>query len=607
MALEKQQSSELGSEASLAVEDEPLLPLPDPDVVEAEEQKGAAVEVRNTEATARTTSKQISRGRSGSRDSRVRKEHNVKRESVAKHTHSEDNTLIKVNEFFIDGVLGKGSFSTVYQGRTKRWFHADKLFALKQMNKRALKKKRNITMNIDTGERQISSELDKVYVEIALMEQLVHPHCVELLSAIDDDDNGLLYLVMEHVDGAAIMEVAPSRADGRHSYYSPVTGGVLTEMTIVAAMHDVISGLEYLHEYHMCHRDLKPQNILINSEGTCKIADFGTAHFFEQEDSMEYRDLHALARSHSRGQLKQTEGTHAFWAPEMMVSDKSTFSGYSQDRWAVGVCAWVFAFGTIPFDGEEDDEIWDKVKNEQPEFPGEIDPGLKELIEGFLVKDPDERLSLPDAQENCWLAKHLNTVRPTNQWPDGFEVPQEDLDLFDLGKASQASIDACVKVGKSTFDIMRKGAELAKKGADMTVVATVKGAQFAADGTVLVANKTVEAGQRTVQFAADGTKLVANTTVKGAQFAADGTILVANKTVEAGQRTAQLATDGTMLVADMTKQGAQATINAGKTAVDSTFQAGQAAVDAGRRRSSSQSEKSESTPQKPIKSCCSVM
>ena len=178
---------------------------------------------------------------------------------------------------------------------------------------------------------------------------------------------------------------------------------------------------------------------------------------------MEYRDLHALARSHSRGQLKQTEGTHAFWAPEMMVSDKSTFSGYSQDRWAVGVCAWVFAFGTIPFDGEEDDEIWDKVKNEQPEFPGEIDPGLKELIEGFLVKDPDERLSLPDAQENCWLAKHLNTVRPTNQWPDGFEVPQEDLDLFDLGKASQASIDACVKVGKSTFDIMRKGAELAKK------------------------------------------------------------------------------------------------------------------------------------------------
>ena len=129
-------------------------------------------------------------------------------------------------------------------------------------------------MNMDTGEQQVSSELDKVrprvpsplrtpsrrcslphhyapvrptnkvYVEIALMEQLVHPHCVELLSAIDDDDNGLLYLVMEHVDGAAIMEVAPSRADGRHSYYSPVTGGVLTEMTIVAAMHDVISGLE---------------------------------------------------------------------------------------------------------------------------------------------------------------------------------------------------------------------------------------------------------------------------------------------------------------------------------------------------------------------------
>ena len=76
------------------------------------------------------------------------------------------------------------------------------------------------------------------------MQMLDHPHCVELLSVIDDDENGLLYLVLEHVDGAAIMEVAPTRADGRHSYYSPVTGGVLTEMTAVAAMHDLISGLE---------------------------------------------------------------------------------------------------------------------------------------------------------------------------------------------------------------------------------------------------------------------------------------------------------------------------------------------------------------------------
>ena len=79
---------------------------------------------------------------------------------------------------------------------------------------------------------------------MVLMEKLEHPHCVELISVIDDDENGLMYLVLEHVDGSAIMEVAPPRADGRHSYYSPVTGGVLTEMTAVAAMHDIISGLE---------------------------------------------------------------------------------------------------------------------------------------------------------------------------------------------------------------------------------------------------------------------------------------------------------------------------------------------------------------------------
>ena len=91
MASERQRSSD-GSEVSLTEEDEPLRPLPDPDEVENEEQAEAAVEVRNTEATARRDSKQVSRGRSGSRDSRIRKEHNVKRESVAKQKHSEVRT-----------------------------------------------------------------------------------------------------------------------------------------------------------------------------------------------------------------------------------------------------------------------------------------------------------------------------------------------------------------------------------------------------------------------------------------------------------------------------------------------------------------------------------
>ena len=136
------------------------------------------------------------------------------------------------------------------------------------------------------------------------------------------------------------------------------------------------------------------------------------------------RDLHNLVRSESRGQLTRTEGTHAFWAPEMVrgEGEVTRFSGYTQDIWAVGVCAWIFAFSDIPFDdpGFDDDKIWDKIKNSDPVWPTTafdaetlVDPELKELINKFLTKDPKQRISLPEAQEkkNCaWILKNLYEV-----------------------------------------------------------------------------------------------------------------------------------------------------------------------------------------------------
>merc|ERR1712070_65096 len=92
---------------------------------------------------------------------------------------------------------------------------------------------------------------------------------------------------------------------GRAKYFSKLTDGPLTLEMTISGLHDVVLALRYLHHNRICHRDIKPQNILLTSDGICKLADFGTAKAFH-ERMMSQMSFRNYQTNKSRGQLQET-------------------------------------------------------------------------------------------------------------------------------------------------------------------------------------------------------------------------------------------------------------------------------------------------------------
>mmetsp|Transcript_1205 Transcript_1205/g.3031 ORF Transcript_1205/g.3031 Transcript_1205/m.3031 type:complete len:421 (+) Transcript_1205:96-1358(+) len=302
-------------------------------------------------------------------------------------------SLVSINQYTIIQGLGKGSFAEVFlcaDATTKNEY------AVKVFNKSLLRRKR--TMERTARGVHVHSELEKVEREIAIMKDLVHPNLVCLFEVIDDDDGDQLYMFMEYVELGPVMVYDKAT----HTFASRVTGGVCSEPCAAQYLMDVAAGLRFLHQHHIAHRDLKPDNVLLGVNGHVKIADFGVAHFFSGDRNKTIQSVRHLERSSSRAQIMETQGTYCFWAPEMVEVEKS-FNAYACDMWATGVCLYIFLTGTLPFFDEAVTTLFDLIRQAQPDIPDDISPDAKRLINGLLINDVTQRLTVHDLESDPWL------------------------------------------------------------------------------------------------------------------------------------------------------------------------------------------------------------
>ncbi|EAS02451.2 Serine/Threonine kinase domain protein (macronuclear) [Tetrahymena thermophila SB210] len=174
-------------------------------------------------------------------------------------------------------------------------------------------------------------------------------------------------------------------------------------------LKEIITAVEYLHSEGICHRDLKPDNILISNDlQNIKIIDFEISKRFK------------YFRQNKTGVLKVCEmwtrtGTLDFQSPEMFES-----AGYTEavDIWAIGVIAYYLLTGRLPFDQEYISDKIEFIRNAQynQDYIKDLDDISKDFIRRMLRKDPAERLTASEALSHPWfLVCSNNDVRNRNE------------------------------------------------------------------------------------------------------------------------------------------------------------------------------------------------
>ena len=346
----------------------------------------------------------------------------------------------KLNTYEIIKELGRGEY-----GRVKLGYDAEQnmYVAIKLLNR---KDKPRLGRSVST-----SSE-EKVHREIAILKKCSHPNIVRLLEVLDDESSRKIYLVFEY---CAKGEIKWQKANG---------GPKLTREEARCVARDVALGLEYLHANGIIHRDIKPANLLISADDIVKISDFGVSFAVTGETN-----------GHTELELTKTVGTPAFFSPELCVPTEFNDQGERitppindrVDVWAFGVTLYCLIYGELPFEADNEYELFSVITKCELEFPGDNDDGrfendnesyaeadqdllvANDLLRKLLTKDPNKRPSISEIKNHPWFCKYL-TLQQRQSFLRSCPSNSIKVSNEDVNEAIQGvSIKSLIKKGLS--------------------------------------------------------------------------------------------------------------------------------------------------------------
>jgi len=272
-----------------------------------------------------------------------------------------------VTDFYeIEDEIGTGRYSHCFRAKNKE---TGNYYACKELEKGNL------------------TDYETLMSEIEILTKLDHPNIIKLYEIFETDK--YIYLIMELCTGGELFNKIIEKTEN---------GEIFNEREAANIFRQMMSAITYCHEKKIAHRDLKPENLLLlndSKNSPIKVIDFGMSKIYKE----------------SNDPMNEYVGTAFYISPEVLERKYDA----KCDIWSAGVILYLLLSGCLPFDGENDEEVFQKIKSKKLDFSGNewesISDEAKDLVKGMLC-DASVRFDVDQVIKHPWVRKLAPNAKP---------------------------------------------------------------------------------------------------------------------------------------------------------------------------------------------------
>ncbi|OHS99800.1 CAMK family protein kinase [Tritrichomonas foetus] len=299
--------------------------------------------------------------------------------------------------------------------------------------------------------------------EISLIRRFNHPSIIKMYDVLHVLSTNTAYVVLEWADCGSLKSLINKRY-------------LFTDNQLSSIFRQVIQGLKYVHSQGIAHEDIKPSNLLLFSDGSCKISDFGIGHNFESADTVigspayqapeifddnddnydldddEYnlnensnRALNFTSHNNSPNKLScnysqySSHDANSCYRNYCVKNESNNFCNTldpaKEDVWSLGISLYETKFHTLPYNGENFYEIANAIKTKKLEIPNTASEKLKDVLQNMLQADPRKRISIDDLLKHPFFSNE-NTEK-------SLKLPLVIPDTFDMKNVNKYDAVVC--------------------------------------------------------------------------------------------------------------------------------------------------------------------
>ncbi|KAI4840405.1 tetratricopeptide repeat protein [Plasmodium brasilianum] len=299
-----------------------------------------------------------------------------------------------VNCYRIVKTISEGKFSKVILCEKDN----KELYALKKYDKKCLENKREFEFSKSNNKIVIKSKYDDLKKELQILMDIKNEYCLtcdEILTNYDE-----VYIVNKYMENESILKYEQFFfvLDKNESSFIPLS-------VIKCIVKSILKSFFYIHKQkNICHRDVKPSNILMSKNGLVKLEDFGESEYM------------------TNNMIKGTKGTYEFMPPEFFTS-LTSYSGEKTDIWSLGICIFALFYRVLPYTHNNSlNELFHDIGKGEIKYHVQRNYFLTEItknksnrcmdylsnddinfLKKFLKKDPNERFNDEEALKHSWL------------------------------------------------------------------------------------------------------------------------------------------------------------------------------------------------------------